>query len=679
MTYGAWQASRIGGGGCCHGVVFCPSNPNRVYAYSDGGGIYRSDDGGHVWRMIHGGFPPLPGVREVRGVLADPRNADVLLAAAGSEWGPEIGLLRSEDGGGSWALVAPMRFCGNGPRRSDGVVLARNPHAPDEVFAAGVGTGLRRSMDGGRTWRQLGLEGLFPSDLKIDRRNPKRMWLCAHPERTQLGAFAGGFHRSEDGGASWRPLEGDVPDQVLQDPVDDSALVGVFGWSRLRRSRDGGETWEEFSQGLPDTGDALTNYTSEGRFQALAAGPDFLLTASTRGTVWRRGYRAAEWERVRGAIVDEGPWWGAFRGRPGEWRRFGAGTSCLVVDPGDPRHWIFTDWFALWHSTDAGAHWRIAVEGMEGLSVHCLARTPGVVHLGVADSGYFRSEDNGTSFRHVGFPGGGSHIRNFAVSAAKPGRVYAVGSRGYEWESSQPWRSDDAGRTWARVDGFGLPGMEDAGACSIAAAPDAADYLLLAVSGPVESGVGGVYHSADGGGHWVWASEGLPGGAECFRRHVYDMGGSELVIGPGGLAVAVSLRYGHVFRRPGAGRPWEPAGGGWPAGKFPVSVAAGATGAFFLAVFGDGIWRSTDGGGAWSRVRAGNAATVAVDCERPVRVAAGMEDGLVVSQDDGTTWRHVDESFPNRHRPVPGFASGRLLAGTHGNGVFWMPLEARAA
>jgi photosystem II stability/assembly factor-like uncharacterized protein len=312
---------------------------------------------------------------------------------------------------------------------------------------------------------------------------------------------------------------------------------------------------------------------------------------------------------------------------------------------------------------------------MEGVAVHALATSMGVVHLGVADSGYFRSEDGGTSFRHVTFPGGGSHVRNFAVSAADPNRVYAVGSRGYEWESSQPWRSDDAGKTWARVDGFGLPGMEDAGACSIAAAPDAAGDLLLAVSGPVEAGLGGVYHSADGGGHWVWASDGLPAGEECFRRHVYDMGGTELAIGAGGLAVAASLRYGHIFRRTGPGRPWERVDGGWPEGTFPVSVAAGATGVFFLAVFGDGIWRSTDGGATWSRVRAGKAATVAVDDERPGRVAAGMEDGVIVSQDGGTTWRLADEAFPNRYRPVAGFASGRVLAGTHGNGVFWMPLE----
>jgi len=613
-------------------------------------------------------------VREVRGVLADPRNADILLAAAGSEWGPEVGVLRSENGGGAWRLVAPMRFMGNGPRRWDGAVLARNPHNPDEVFAASAGTGVWRSGDGGKAWILLGLEGLFPSDLKMDRRQPRRMWLCAHPERTTAGAFEGGFLRSEDGGASWRRIPGETPDQVLQDPVDAAALVGVFGWSRLKRSRDGGETWEEFSQGLPGPGDAQVNFTSEGRFHALAAGPDFLLAASARGRVWRRDYRAAGWEAVRGAAVDEGSWWGAFHGRAGEWRRFGAGTSCIVVDAEDPRHWIFTDWFALWHSRDAGARWRIAVEGMEGLAVHCLAQTPGVVHLGVADSGYFRSEDGGESFHHVAFPGGGSHVRNLAVTAADARRIYAVGSRGYEWESSQPWRSDDAGRNWARVEGFGLPGMEDAGACSIAAAPDAPDDVLLAVSGPVESGLGGVYHSADGGGHWVWASDGLPAGEEFFRRQVYDMGGSEIAVGPGGRAVAASLRFRRIFRRPGAGRAWEPVDGGWPEGAFPVSVAADAAGAFFAAVFNDGVWRSADGGATWVRVRAGNPSSVATDLGPTGRVAAGMEDGIVVSQDGGTTWRVMDESMPNRYRPVPGFAPGRLLAGTHGNGVFWMPL-----
>jgi hypothetical protein len=106
-----------------------------------------------------------------------------------------------------------------------------------------------------------------------------------------------------------------------------------------------------------------------------------------------------------------------------------------------------------------------------------------------------------------------------------------------------------------------------------------------------------------------------------------------------------------------------------------VSVTADPAGVFFLAVHGEGILRSADGGVTWTRVRAGSAASIAADPFRPGRLAAGTEDGLIVSGDGGTTWRPAEGSMPNRHRPLAGFAPGRLIAGTHGNGVFWMPLE----
>jgi hypothetical protein len=214
--------------------------------------------------------------------------------------------------------------------------------------------------------------------------------------------------------------------------------------------------------------------------------------------------------------------------------------------------------------------------------------------------------------------------------------------------------------------------MEEAGACSIAVAPDAPDDVILAVSGPVEPGLGGVYRSADGGGHWVWASDGLPAGEPAFRRWIYDMGGSELAQGPGGSAVAISMGLRRVFRRPSAGGSWEEVECGLPPEGLPVSVAADAAGNFWMAVFRAGVWRGAGGGSSWTRVLEGNAASVTVDGDR---VAVGLEDGVTVSEDAGKTWRALGGGMPNRHRPVVALHGDRVLAGTHGNGVFWTPLS----
>ena len=129
--YGAWRSCRIGGGGYAQNVVLCPSDPKRCYAYIDVGGIFRSDDGGQTWRMLHGSLPAPGGIYETRGLSVDPRNADVILVAIGSQWaiGP-TGVYRSTDGGNDLAEDTGRLFMGNGEDRWAGFLLTRDPKDP---------------------------------------------------------------------------------------------------------------------------------------------------------------------------------------------------------------------------------------------------------------------------------------------------------------------------------------------------------------------------------------------------------------------------------------------------------------------------------------------------------------------------------------------------------------------
>jgi hypothetical protein len=59
------------------------------------------------------------------------------------------------------------------------------------------------------------------------------------------------------------------------------------------------------------------------------------------------------------------------------------------------------------------------------------------------------------------------------------------------------------------------------------------------------------------------------------------------------------------------------------------------------------------------------------------RVAAGTEDGVILSLDGGNTWRALDKQLPYRINNMVAFAGERLIVGTGGNGAFWMPLSPR--
>jgi photosystem II stability/assembly factor-like uncharacterized protein len=375
FTYGEWRSCKMGGGGYLQAIVACPSDPQRYYAYVDVGGIYRSDDRGRRWRMLHGNWRTFSGGYAVRGVVVDPRNADRIIAAIGDAWGDSPGIMTSVDGGQTWQRRLEVQFLGNSDWRWAGDVLVRHPQSPDTVFAAPIDRGLWRSDDNGVTWQQVGrgaIEHLFPADLRIDSRDPNRMWLCAKEATTSYGGkqakFAEGLFQSDDGGTTWKKLAASAPSEVLQDLADPGRLYGLFGDEQIKMSIDGGASWTPFSQGLPPPTPGDKGYTSDSRFDAIAAGPGFVITASTKGTFYRRDAGAAQWTKLEPTKVEE-----IFEGEP--WYHVngrGWALAHITIDPRDPKHWFFTDWFAIYQTTDAGQTWQLSMDGVEVTVLHTL-------------------------------------------------------------------------------------------------------------------------------------------------------------------------------------------------------------------------------------------------------------------------------------------------------------------
>ncbi len=674
-TYGPWHSCKIGGGGYIQNVVLCPSNPQRAYAYVDVGGVYRSDDGGRRWRMMHGGLPTLPTAHNVRGLLVDPRDDARLIAAVGDPWVAH-GVFVSTDAGATWRHTLAAPFFGNGPYRWAGMVLARRPDDPDVVLAATVHLGVWRSADNGETWKQCGAEGLYPSDIRFDRTHPDRVWLCAqeHEEwwRGERRRWPPGLYRSDDGGGTWEKIADRAPSELLQDPVDPAVLYGLFDGA-MHMSRDLGATWAAFGEGLPARSSG--GYASEDEFQSLAAGPDFVLTASTKGTFYRLRSGARAWTKIEREGIEEvyeGEEW--FRHRQGS---FGSALCSIVIDPRDEGHWFFTDWFAIYQTPDAGKHWALTLDGLEDTVLHVLQQDPReaqVVHLGMADNGYFRSENGGERFGQVGWQDGiTNNVKCISLSPVRPERVYAVSCTTWEWESNQVFISDDGGRRWRRSPMTGLPDMAEHHCNTIAVHPAQPDTVYLAVSLAVGEKGGGVYRSGDGGESWEWMGEGLPEGEEFFAHSIWGVG-REIAVWPDGSLVCVGRAGSKVYRR-------GPAEAGWRAadtelGRNPNSVVADPhrPGRFFLAA--GGVFRSDDFGRTWGRVLEGDVQHVAVDLARPGRVAAGTADGVALSQDGGESWRVLDRRLPNRRHNLVAFAGDRVIAGSGGSGAFWLELSA---
>ena len=202
-------------------LAVAPSAPRTLYAgtgeadmrsdIAQGVGLFRSTDGGLSWTQAG-----LRDTQQIGRILVDPRNPDVVLVAAlGHPYGPNPmrGVFRSEDGGRTWSKTL-FRDDDTGA-----IDLAFQPDNPDIVYASlwqtrrppwsvyppssGPGSGLYKSIDGGRTWLHLTGHGLPQAPGRIGLATtparPRRVYALVDVRHGDQG----GLYRSDDAGADW--------------------------------------------------------------------------------------------------------------------------------------------------------------------------------------------------------------------------------------------------------------------------------------------------------------------------------------------------------------------------------------------------------------------------------------------------------------------------------------------
>jgi len=150
-------------------------------------------------------------------------------------------LYLSDDGGTSWRTV-PGRLR-----------VAIDPIDPDIMYATEFRNGLRKSLDGGVTWKAIGDDITTPGTLAI------------HPHNPQLLVVNDGDPwQSTDGGDTWTQghVDSDTPDvrnmsTIVFDPVNPGTVYAGSGFRRnegdrgigvVLKSTDAGHTWSVVSQ-----------------------------------------------------------------------------------------------------------------------------------------------------------------------------------------------------------------------------------------------------------------------------------------------------------------------------------------------------------------------------------------------------------------------------------------------
>jgi photosystem II stability/assembly factor-like uncharacterized protein len=289
-------------------IAVAPSNPNIIYVgtgeadprsqISYGDGMYKSTDAGKTWthigldKSMHIGF-----------IVVDPHNPNRLFVAVlGNMYAatPERGVYRSTNGGKTWHKVLS---------KSDdvgAVDLAFDPNNAQIVYATlwatrrtpwsvyppsnEPGSGIFKSTDGGKTWKQLthGLptQGVGRIGIAVAPTDPSRVYAI-------IDAKKGGLYRSDDRGATWKRMD-DSPriwgrewyfGHVTVDPKNENILYLMN--TTTYRSSDGGKSFVAW-KGAPSGNDYRQLWIDPNDPNRMGLSSDMLGTVITvdGGKIW---------------------------------------------------------------------------------------------------------------------------------------------------------------------------------------------------------------------------------------------------------------------------------------------------------------------------------------------------------------------------------------------------------
>lgn len=217
--WGAMRWRQVGPfrGGRVLAVTGVPGEPNVFYFGAASGGIWRSTDAGANWEPLFDSAD----IASIGSIAVAPSDHNIIYAGTGEacirgniSYGN--GVYKSLDGGKTWKNL------GLRDTRHIGAVIV-DPKNPNIVFVAALGhaygqneeRGLYRSTDGGATWQKVLYKDNKTGaiDVVFDPNNSNTLFaslweVYRTPWSLNSGGPGSGLYKSTDGGATWRHLEG---------------------------------------------------------------------------------------------------------------------------------------------------------------------------------------------------------------------------------------------------------------------------------------------------------------------------------------------------------------------------------------------------------------------------------------------------------------------------------------
>ncbi|MGC1650085.1 MAG: glycosyl hydrolase [Candidatus Sulfotelmatobacter sp.] len=201
-------------------IAVNPKNKFEYYVGVASGGVWKTVNDGTTWTPVFDG----EGSYSIGWVTLDPNDASVVWVGTGESNSQRSvaygdGIYRSVDGGKSWENLGLKKSEHIGrvvidPRDSKVVYAA----AEGPLWGAGGDRGLYKTTDSGKTWKAVLTisENTGVVDVALDPSNPDILYAAAYQRRRHVFTLIDGgpesaIYKSTDAGATWGKLKSGLP------------------------------------------------------------------------------------------------------------------------------------------------------------------------------------------------------------------------------------------------------------------------------------------------------------------------------------------------------------------------------------------------------------------------------------------------------------------------------------
>ncbi|WP_417451429.1 VPS10 domain-containing protein [Kordiimonas sp.] len=361
-TFDGLKVRNIGPGymsGRVADIAVDQTNPNIWYVAIGSGGVWKTVNAGTTWTPIF----DKQDVYSIGDVTIDPSNPNIIWVGTGeNNAGRHIafgdGVYKSLDGGKTWKNMGLKKSEHIGdiivhPTDSNTVwVSSQGP-----LWSKGGERGLFKTTDGGKTWRNVleGDEWTGVGSVAIDPKNPDKLYAATWQRQRTVAALVNtgpgsALYTSDDGGETWVKMTNGLPKEnmgkssIAVSPIDPNVVYAAIELDERK-----GGFWRSSDKGASweKMSDKVAGGTGPHYYQEIFADPDtfdLIYMSNNASAVSKDGGKTWETMNLKNRHVDD---------------------HAFAFHPTDPDFILVGSDGGLYESRDDMATWRF----MQGISV----------------------------------------------------------------------------------------------------------------------------------------------------------------------------------------------------------------------------------------------------------------------------------------------------------------------